>query len=178
MGLFSGGDGVSARDQAVEKITGIMSMLLEGHIKAKVLPEVACDGDGYIAGYIYGKILSFILYFQKVDGLPAEDTNVVTGMVLLNVFGEADARQVSNAMRGFVNGSSQDFENGKQKGAILVAYSMQAKDARSDPDYSRALTTGRSVERRLGQSAGSNDLWAAVAGFEALWFGDRMADYY
>lgn len=171
-GLFGGGK--KARDKAINAISENLQLQLGGYIKFSNLVEII-KKDAYIAGYIKGKSMSFIAYFIKVEGMPAEDANMVSGMVLLNLFGENQARIVSQAIKAHSASETPQYLDGRNRGARIVPYAVGAQDVRNDPDYTRAIATFRTMEGKVGLE--SNDHWAAVTGLEQLWFGDHLAKY-
>lgn len=130
-----------ARDLAIRHITQSIRIQIAVYVRTGLLPGAFFE-DAYAAGYIHGKLLSFVAYFQKAHGLARDDANLVTGMVLLNLFGEESAREVSNALKAYARASSSDFQTGQNKGATVVAYALGAMDARSYPDFVDALDAG------------------------------------
>lgn len=173
-GLFGGGK--KAQDKAITAITENLRIQLGGYIKFGNLVGIV-QQDPYVAGYIQGKLLSFNAYFIKAEGLPAEDAQTVTGMVLMNLFGRDQAMVVSQAIIAHGGNLSPQFQNGQRKGALVVAYAVGAQDVRRDPDYTRAIAHFRQMEKKQGSESQSNDHWAAITGLEHIWFGDRLAGY-
>lgn len=171
-GLFGGRE--RARDKAVSSITENLRLQLGGHIKFGNLVE-AIQKNAYIAGYIEGKLLSFIAYFTKAEGLSSEDANMVSGMVLLNLFGESQSLDVSQAIKAHRTRGTPPYIDGINKGWEIVAYATQYKDIRHDPNYAKAIATFRAMERKQGLQSNSDDHWAAIAGLEQLQFGDYLA---
>lgn len=171
MGLFGGGKAI--RDKAIEFISSNLRMQLGPYIKFGNLVDVVAQ-DAYVAGYIYGKIIGFIFFFVKSEGMPESDTNMVTGMVLLKVFGETQARAVSDAMKAFAARQFPEFVEGKRRGSLITAYAVGAQDIQRDPEYAKALASFRELERRVGDGQPSDDHWAAVTGLEGLWFGNKL----
>jgi hypothetical protein len=174
MGLFGGSK--KARDKASSTITENLQIQLGGYIKVGILVGII-QQDPYVAGYIQGKLLYLSTYFTKAEGLPVEDAQGVTGMVLLNLFGKTQAMVVSQTLRAHSGNRSSEFLDGQRKGMQVVAYAVGTKDVRLDPDYERAIATFRAMDNRYGSGPESNDHWAAIAGLERLWFGERMESY-
>ena len=173
-GLFGGGK--KARDKAINVISENLQLQLGGYIKFGNLVEII-KKDSYIAGYITGKLMSFIVYFIKAEGTPAEDSNMVSGMVLLNIFGENQARIVSQAIKSHSASETSQYLDGRNRGARIVTYAVGAQDVRNDPDHASAIAAFRKMEGKVGSGSESNDHWAAVTGLEQLWFGDHLAQY-
>ncbi len=173
-GQFGGAK--NARDKAIKTITENLKLQLSGYIKFANLAEVI-KNDAYIAGYISGKLMSFIAYFIKAEGMPAEDANMVSGMVLLNLFGENQARIVSQAIKANSSSETLQYIDGRNRGARIVTYAVGAQDVRKDSDYVRAIATFRKMEGKVGSRSESNNHWAAITGLEQLWIGDRLAKY-
>ncbi len=172
LGLFGGSK--KARDKAISTITDNLRIQLSGYIKFGNLVGTI-QQDPYVAGYIQGKLLSFNAYFNKAEGLPAEDAEAVTGMVLLNLFGENQAMVVSQTIKTHSGNRSSQFLDGQRKGAQVVAYAVGAQDVRLDPNYARAIATFRAIENKHGSGSKLTDHWAAISGLEQIWCGDRLA---
>lgn len=168
MGWFS--SNTSVRDKAISEITKNLQTQLGGYIRFGDLIG-SIQRDPYIAGYIHGKLLSFNAYYNKAEGMPAEDGQVVTGAVLINLFGREKAMTVSQAIGAHGSYRSAQYLDGQRKGAQIVAYAVGAQDVRQDPEYRQAIATYRTMasNHRL------EDHWAAITGLEHRWFGTRMA---
>lgn len=154
-----------AQDRAVNTITENLSIQLAPYIRSGVLIG-AIQNNAYIAGYIQGKILSSISYLVKTDGLATEDANLVSGLILLNLFGRDQAIRVSQLIKSHIANKSGPYEEGKRKGSTIVAYAMGAMDITRDPDYSKALNA---IPR-----ADKADRYQAVAGLEEIWFTNAL----
>lgn len=167
-GLF----GKKVKDKAVEQVSEHLNLQLAHHLRYGRLLDLI-DEDPYVAGYIQGKLTSFMAYFVHAEGMAAQDANRVSGLIIMNVFGD-DAASVSQAIKRHMSRQTAQFTDGSSRGARAVAYAVGAQDPREDPDYNRGLALQRANERKVGAVA-ENDHWAAVVGMEQLWFTDRVS---
>lgn len=171
--MFGVGGRKRVKDQAVNAITENLRSQLTVYLNAGVL-ITAIQDDPYVAGYIQGKILSFIAYFVRAEGLAQEDANVVSGLVLLNVFGRDPAVAVSQAIKQHIAGRSPQYQEGQRKGVAVVAYAVGAQDVTRDPEYSKAVALFRSIEHSLEGTSDSDNHGVAIAGLEQLWLAQRL----
>lgn len=176
--MFGFGDKKKAiRDKAIDQITRNLNLQLHGYIKYGNLVSLI-KTDPYIAGYIHGKMIGLIHYLHHVEGLPEEMFNQVSGFVLLNLFGEAEAMAVSRALKAFDQSPPDDYMRGAQRGTQIVKYLAGVDDIRDDPDYSKALRLHRETEKNYGRITNSEpgtDAVAALTGLEELWIGELLA---
>jgi len=167
-GLF----GRKIKDKAVEQVSEHLRLQLAHHIRFGRLLGLIGE-DPYVAGYIHGKINSFMAYYVHAEGMPAQDATLASGLILMNVFGD-NAVSVSQAIKQHMSRPTPQFIEGSNRGGKAVAYAVGAKDPREDPDFSRGLALQRANERQAG-SVSENDHWAAIVGMEQLWFTDRVS---
>lgn len=171
-GLFGGG-AKKAREKAINEITENLHSQLAGYIKFGNLVDTIAT-DAYVAGYINGKLTSLIVSSIKSEGVAAEDANMISGMVLINLFGEENVQIVSQAIKSHSARGTPRHLEGKDKGVRIVTYALGTQDVRKDPDYTRAIAATRRMESDAHLGTQSDDHWAAVTGLEYLWFGEYL----
>ncbi len=174
-GFFGGGNKV--RDNAITVITEYLQLQLVVYTQYGNLVEIIRQ-DAYMAGCINGKLLTYISYFIHVEGMPAADANRVSGMVLLNLFGEDQAFVVSQAIKNYSARNSPQFLDGQNKGHLIINYALGAQDVQRDPNYEIAIASFRETERISGSGAKLNNKDAAAVGLEQIWFWEYLAEYW
>lgn len=172
--MFNIFGGNKLRDKAVVDVTENLQIQLGHHIRyGNMIDKIKTDA--YIAGYIQGKITSFIAYFVRAEGMSINEGNYVSGKTLINVFGD-QAPDVSKILKEHAARGTQQFKNGIEKGVRVVAFAFGAQDVRQDPDYANAIAAYRIVTSiQPGANSIANDHLAAVVGFEELWFGSHLS---
>lgn len=163
-----------ARAKAAEFITIRIGMQLDPYIKFIDFIQIVKD-DAYVAGFISGEMTASIAYFNMNGGLPLDEGNMVSGMVLMAVFGEK-ALPFSQAIKAHQAARTPEFVDGSNKGDRLVWYGVGTQDVFSDPDYTKAIDACRRFERQAGLT-GRTDRLAAIEGFEVLWLHEYMGKY-
>lgn len=138
----------------------------------------AIQSDPYVAGFIYGKIISYISYAIKFKNLAPSDANMVSGLVLFNVFGESAVRDVSEQIRFNLSVEDPVFKAAEFKGSTIIAYTVGARDVESDPNYKEAIKAFQEQTGKIGGAPDIDDRLAAIAGLEYLWFGSKMEAHF
>jgi len=171
-GLFANKDRLI--EKATESISSKIGMQLDQYIKFTDFLDIFIH-DAYIAGFIDGEMTASIAYFVR-NGLSMDDANMVSGMVLMSVFGEK-ALPFSQAIKAHQAARTPQFVDGADKGSRLVWYGVGAQNASSDPDYRRAIDACRHIEQQASLIPASTDHLAAIEGFEMLWLHEYMGKY-
>jgi len=168
-----GGGAKKAREKAIGEITENLRFQLAAYIKFGNLVELITT-DAYVAGYINGKLTSLIVASIKSEGVASEDANMISGMVLINLFGEEKVHVVSQAIKSHSARGTPRHLEGRDKGIRIVTYALGTQDVRKDPDYARAIAATRRMEREAHSGVQSDEHLAAVIGLEHLWLGEYL----
>lgn len=171
--------GSNRRDETIERaVEGIAENLrtqLNVYISAGIFND-AIQKDPYIAGYINGKIHSFIAYSIKAYDLNPTDANQVSGRVLLNVFGENDAKVVSDAIKRHSVNSSPHYTQAMNRGALIIAYTVGAQDVSEAFNYEKAIRTADKILQNQDVVYSESESSRAVFGLEEMWFNSRLKE--
>ena len=173
--MFGKRSSQAAVQRATDTLANNLSAQLTVYLNMGILVE-AIESEPYIAGYINGKIVSFIAYSIKHEGLNQSDANQVSGRVLLDVFGEDTARTISSSINQHASNASQEYQQGQQRGALVIAYAVGAQDIQSEPEYRNALEALKGIQETSHREEMPDDM-AAIAGLEELWFNSLMKDF-
>jgi hypothetical protein len=176
--MFGFGNKNKVRDKVVAQISQNLQYQFGMYIRFGRLVEVI-QSEPYVAGYLQGKLISMISYMHHVEGLPEDMFNMVSGMVLINLFGEEKVVVVSNTLKAFAKNPPGDFLRGAQRGGQCVRYLAGLDDIREDPDYAEALRHHRRSEKEVQgfiDSPPSLDAFAALVGLEQFWIGDLLQE--
>ena len=171
--------GTKRRDQASERaiatLTDNLSAQLTVYINMGILID-ALEADPYIAGYISGKIHSFIAYSIRAEGLNQSDANQVSGRVILNIFGNENGRIVSEALKRHASEATREYKQAQNRGVLVVAYAVGARNIQSEPEYDKATEAFKSATETIGVFESDEDL-AAIGGLEEIWFAQYIKAY-
>jgi len=175
--MFGGSKKSGVKEEVVQTLSENLNAQLAVYKNMRILLP-AIQADPYIAGYIYGKIISYISYAIKFMNLPPNDANMVSGLVLINVFGETDVRDVSEQIRFNLSIEDPAFKDAELKGSTIIAYTVGAREIESDPNYDEAIKAFHEQSRGIEGAPHTDDRFAAIAGLEQLWFGSKMEAHF